>query len=151
MRKPLAIGAATLAVVLSLGLAACGSDDSSTDEDSLTNTELIEQADTICTDFNGQLAEKAASLTPDSSRDDVNAFVTDEVVPLYEQEIDELRALKPNSEDEAAYTEMLDTLESELKKVEEDPGLMTSGGTAFPEATGLAKDFGLTVCGTGAA
>lgn len=150
MRKPFAIGAATLALVLSFGLVACGSDDSgSSNEDVLTNTQLIEEADAICTDFNGQLAQEIEGLDESSNQQDVDAFVTDTMVPLYEEEISELRALQPNSEDEAAYTEMIDTLESELQDVEADPSQVTGGGTAFPEATKMAKDFGLTVCGSG--
>lgn len=150
MRKPLAIGATTLALVLSFGLVACGSDDSgSSNEDVLTNAELIQQADAICTDYNAQLTQKIEGLDESSSQEDVNNFVTDEMVPLYEKEIDELRALQPDPEDEAAYTEMIDTLESELRDVEEDPSQVTGGGTAFPEATKMAKDFGLKVCGSG--
>ena len=146
MRKPLAVGAATIAVALSLGLAACGSDDS---DEGLTKAEVIEQADAVCLDYTEQLAEIVSNLDPQATQADAEALVTDEIVPLYEQEIEELRAIEPNSDDEAAYTEMLDTLESELQAIEDDPSRITSGDTAFPEATKMAQEFGLTECGSG--
>ena len=146
MRKPLAVGAATIAVALSLGLAACGSDDS---DEGLTKAEVIEQADAVCLDYTGQLAEIVSNLDPQATQADAEALVTDEIVPLYEQEIEELRAIEPNSDDEAAYTEMLDTLESELQAIEDDPSRICSGDTAFPEATKMAQEFGLTECGSG--
>lgn len=146
MRKPLAAGAAILFVALSLGLTACGSSES---DDSLTNAQVVEQADAICTDFNARLLDIISNLDPNSTQADAETLVTDEIVPLYEQEIEELRALEPNSDDEAAYTEMLDTLETELQAIEADPSRLTSGGTAFPEATKKAKEFGLKVCGSG--
>lgn len=150
MRKPLAIVAATAAVVLSLGLAACGSDSStSADEDVLTNQELITQADKICTDFNNELATKAqkSGLSDKSPKSKITAFVSDEIVPMYRDEIDELRALEPNSEDADAYAKMIDTLESELDAVEQDPEAAVASNTPFPEASKLADEFGLQVCG----
>lgn len=153
MRNPLAVGAATLAIVLSLGLAACGSDDDSGDapsEDALTKTELVAEADAICTETNSELITKANDLLkPDSTQEDAEAFVNDEVVPLYETQIEKLRALEPDDESSDSYTEMIDTLESELQVIADDPSVMATQGSAFPEATSMAKEFGLKVCGSG--
>ena len=70
MRKPLAVGAATIAVALSLGLAACGSDDS---DEGLTKAEVIEQADAVCLDYTGQLAEIVSNLDPQATQADAEA------------------------------------------------------------------------------
>ncbi|MCB0861400.1 MAG: hypothetical protein KDB54_12185, partial [Solirubrobacterales bacterium] len=120
MKKPLVI-AATLAVVLSLGLAACGGDDSS--EETLSNSELIAQADQICTDYNEQLdtMNEEAALDENSSRQEIATYISDDLVPLYQEQVDELRSLNPNEEDAAAYNDIVDTLESELQVVEDDP------------------------------
>jgi hypothetical protein len=151
MRKPLAIGAATLAVVLSLGLAACGSsDDSSDNEDVLTNTELVSKADAICTDYNDQLSQiqDDSDLDNQSSNTEIAAFIGDEIVPLYEDQIDELRNLQPNDDDAESFNEIVDTLDSEVQTVADDPEAAIKMTDPFAGATKKAKAFGLEVCGS---
>jgi hypothetical protein len=151
MRKPLAIGAATLAVTLSLGLAACGSsDDDSGNDDALSNSELVSKADAICTDYNQQLVDITdnSKLTNDSSKTEVAAFISDEIVPLYKKQIDELRGLQPNDEDAEAYNEIVDTLSSELKTVEDDPKASVTMEDPFAGASKKADEFGLKECGS---
>ena len=149
MRKPLAVGAATLAVVLSLGLAACGGSDDSSDE-ALSNADLIAQADEICTDYDAQLdtLTDEASLDENSSKEEVAAFISDEIVPLYESQVDELRALEPNEDDAEAYNDIIDTLDSELQTVKDDPEAAIELEDPFAGATAKADEFGLTVCGS---
>ncbi len=145
MRKPFALGVITLAVTLSLGLAACGS----SSDDSLSNDELITQADQICTDYNDKLVTLTdnAGLDDNSSKQEVVAFISDEIVPLYENQVDELRALEPNEDDADAYNDIVTTLDTELQAVKDDPAAAMKMNDPFPEATAKAKDFGLTVCG----
>lgn len=149
MRKPLAVGAATLAVVLSLGLAACGSDDSSSDE-ALSNADLIAQADEICTDYNDQLStiQEERGLNSESPREDVVAYVTDDIIPLYQDQIDELRDLQPNEEDADAYNDIVDTLDTELQAVEDDPDAAIDSENPFSGASEKAQAFGMEVCGS---
>jgi len=151
MRKPLAIGAATLAVALSLGLAACGSsDDSSDNGDVLTNAELVSKADAICTKYSDKLSkiQKDSGLNAQSTAADVTAFISDDIVPLYKDQIDELRTLQPNDDDADSYNAVIDTLESELKVVEDDPEGSLKSQDPFAEASKKAKDFGLESCGS---
>ncbi len=146
MRKTLITSFAILA--LSFGVAACGSDDSG--DETLTQAQLIEQADEICSTTNSDLVAKVdENLTEESTQEDAEAFIGDEIVPLYRDQIEQLRALEPDEESADSYNEMIDTLESELQAVEDDPSLMTTQDTAFPEATEQAKAFGLKVCGSG--
>ena len=149
MRNPFAIGAATLLVALSFGVAACGSSDDSS-EDTLTNSELIAQANEICVKYTDEVstAAEAEFGNQQPSNSELAVFITDEVVPLYEDQIAELRALEPSEDDSAAYTEMLDTLESELQTVEEDPEAAAASDNPFPEATAMADEFGLEDCGS---
>ena len=155
MKKPLAVGAAILAVVLSLGLAACGSSDDSGDSGdsgnaTLSNSELIAQADQVCTDYNDKLTEiqKNADLDSDSSKADIAAFISDDIVPLYKDQIADLRELNPNEDDSEAFNDIVDTLDSELKAVEDDPEGSIEESDPFAGATAKAKEFGLKVCGS---
>ncbi|MCB0863157.1 MAG: hypothetical protein KDB66_08090 [Solirubrobacterales bacterium] len=145
MRNPLAIGAATLAIALSLGLAACGS----SDDDTLSKSELITQADQICQDYNDKLVkiQEDSGLNNQSSNQEVVAFITDDIVPLFNDQIDELRALQPDDADADTYNEILDTLESEVKKVEDDPEAAVNQDDPFSDSSAKANDFGMKVCG----
>lgn len=149
MRNPFAIGAATLAVVLSLGLAACGGSES---DDSLSNADLIAQADAICEDYNNQLvaAFNETELNNQSSKQEVSAFASDTLVPLYENQVAELRTLEPNEDDAEAYNDIVDTLDSEVQAVAEDPVAAINNDNPFAGATAKANEFGLEVCGSGA-
>jgi len=150
MRNPLAVGAATLAVVLSLGLAACGSSDDSGDsgDSTLSNSELIAQADQVCTDYNQKLTkiQENSDLTASSSKEDISAFISDDIVPLYKDQIADLRELNPNEDDSEAFNDIVDTLDSELKAVEDDPEGSIDDSDPFAGATAKAKKFGLKVC-----
>lgn len=147
MRKPLAVGAATLVVTLSLGLAACGSSDDS--DDTLSNADLISQADAICSKYD----EKLVTLTNDSgldnssSKQEVTAFVSDSIIPLYEDQIDELTALKPNEDDADTYNDIIDTLTSEVQTVKDDPAAAIEVDNPFQGASDKATAFGMKECG----
>lgn len=152
MRNPLAVGAATLAVVLSLGLAACGSSDDSGDsgDSTLSNSELIAQADQVCADYNKKLTkiQENSDLTEDSSKEDIASFISDDIVPLYKDQIAALRELNPNEDDAEDFNDIVDTLDSELKVVEDDPEGSIDESDPFAGATDKAKEFGLKVCGS---
>ena len=144
MRKPLAVGVATLAVAL--GLAACGGSD---DSDALSNADLIAQADAICADYDEQLTTitDEAALDENSSKAEVAQFVSDEIVPLYQDQVDELGALEPNEDDADAYNDIVDTLDSEVQAVADDPEAAIDQDNPFAGATAKAQEFGLEECG----
>lgn len=148
MRKPLAAGVVTLAVLLSLGLAACGSDSSS--DEVLNNEELIAKADEICTTYNERLTTVTdeASLGDSSTEEDITNFISDEIVPLYEDQLDEMKSLKPNEEDADAYNDITSTLETELQAVKDDPAAALNSSDPFAGASRKAREFGLEVCGS---
>ncbi|MBN8867131.1 MAG: hypothetical protein J0H98_06225 [Solirubrobacterales bacterium] len=146
MKKTLIAGVATV-FALSFGIAACGSSDS---DDSLSKSELIAQADAICTKGNEALSTKAQAAfgNKQPSNKETVAFISDEIVPLYQGEIDDLRALQPDDADADDWNNIVDTLETELKAVEDDPQAAKDSQNPFPEASAAAKDFGLEVCGS---
>lgn len=146
MRTPLAVGAATLAIALSLGLAACGSSD---DSDTLSKSELITQADQICQEYNDKLVkiQNDSGLNNQSSNKEVVAFISDDLVPFFNDQIAELRTLQPDEADAETYNEIIDTLESEVKKVEDNPEAAVNQDDPFADSSAKANDFGMKVCG----
>lgn len=149
MRKSLAVGTAIVAVAFSFGLAACGSSDDSSG-DTLSKSDLITQADQVCSKYNDQLTDLQADsgLNAGSSKEEIVAFISDEIVPLYKDELADLRELNPSEDDSEAFNDILDTLETELNQVEDDPAATISESSPFAGASAKAKEFGLTVCGS---
>mgnify|MGYP000131359267 FL=1 len=148
MRKPLAIGVATLAVLLSLGLAACGSSDDSSD--TLSNSELIAQADAICKQGSDQLDQEysAAANGGQLQGADLTAFVTDNVLPQYEEQAKQLGELQPNEDDADAYNDIVTKFNDAIDQAKADPEAALGANNPFADATQAAKDFGLTECGS---
>ena len=93
-------------------------------------------------------AGEEAALDENSSRQEIATYISDDLVPLYQEQVDELRSLNPNEEDAAAYNDIVDTLESELQVVEDDPEAAIDAEDPFAGATAKAQDFGLEVCGS---
>lgn len=149
MKHPLAVGAASLAILFSLGLAACGSSDNSS-EDALPKSELIAQADEICKSGNEALDQKISDTfgneTP--SKDEVVTFLDQEILPAIRSELEKLRELQPEEADADAWNNVLDTLETEIQAVEDDPESTYTKKELFPDSSAAAQDFGLTVCGS---
>lgn len=152
MRKPFAIGAASLAVFLSLGLAACGSDDSGDSGDTaaepLTKAELVAEADRICTETNDEYTVKVdENLNEESTTEDAVAFITEEAVPLYTEQVEQLQELQPADEVAQEWADVTAAFESDMQDLEADPESVLTEDSAFPEATRLARKFGIGVCG----
>ena len=101
-------------------------------------------------DYNEQLdtMNEEAALDENSSRQEIATYISDELVPLYQEQVDELRSLNPNEEDAAAYNDIVDSLDSELQAVADDPEAAIDMEDPFAGATAKAQDFGLEVCGS---
>jgi hypothetical protein len=90
---------ASLAVALVATTAACGGGGS----DRLSQEEFKKQANAICDKYDSRIQ----ALEAPSSPEEVSGFV-DRVIPLLQEGISELRALKPPAEAEGDYDRMLD-------------------------------------------
>jgi hypothetical protein len=93
---------AFLAVALVATAAACGGGG----DDRLSQEEFQKQANAICNKYD----DKIQALGSPSSAEEISGFV-DQVIPLLQQGIAELRALKPPAEAEDDYDRMLDETE----------------------------------------
>jgi hypothetical protein len=147
----------TVALLLAGGalIAGCGGgggDDSSTSSTGpVTKDAYIARGDQICAQGTltiGQAGrEQFGSSQP--TREQVQQFGQDVVIPSLEDTLTKLRALKPPAGDEAATTAIYDALERAINQIKQDPTLFvqTSQGGAFDRANRLAQAYGFKQCG----
>jgi hypothetical protein len=155
MRKGLL---ALLAGVLATGLitAGCGGDDDdgnggSDSATALSKPDYVRQANKICKDADAALSNELQDRYPNgapSEQADVEEAVSEVIVPNFEGQLEDLRALPAPKGDEDTVAAIYDELESAIGKAKEDPGSLTTGDP-FLKATGLAHDYGLSECGPG--
>ncbi len=112
---------------------------------SLTKDEWITQADAICQESNDAI--EAAAPSGSATADDVDAFVTDTLVPQVQSQLDDIRALGLPEGAEDGATVILDEAQEATDKLEADPTLLRNGEDPFAKANADAQAFGLTVCG----
>jgi hypothetical protein len=149
--RPL-IRAALAAGVLIL-LSACGGDGS---KDRLSAEEFRGQANAICAEFD----EKISALETPSSPEAIPGYV-EEVIPVVEEGLAELRALNPPEEFEEDYETMLDETEKSIPAAralseaaaEEDAAAVqdaiAQGQRANEASNRVADELGLDECGQG--
>ena len=163
---------ALLAVALAAGLVAagCGDDDDDTAAttsaatttgatgatgatgEPLTKEQFVTEADAICKAGDKKI-DQAANETfsgGQPSQQEQEQFVTEDVVPNIQAQVDGIRALTPPEGDEEDVAAILDAAQAAIDQVQSDPGALTEGSDdPFTEANQLAKDYGLKVCGQG--
>ena len=148
--RTLAILAALAALLVVAGCG--GGDDSSTTSAAapLTKDEFISQADQICSDGDADIAANQPDFGPSGpSDDDVNAFVTDTLVPNLQDQHDQIAALGVPEGDEETITTLLDKLQSAIDGLNSDPSTITTAQNAFDDVNQAAADYGLKKCGGG--
>ena len=127
-------------------VAACGGDDSS-DEPAPTKAAYIEEADAVCASDQSEFEEIVADLPNDIEAEESQTAITDEIVPLYRDQVEELRAITPPEGDEDTTAAIYDAVDSALDAIDEDPSALGDAST-FEEANNLATEYGLEVCGS---
>lgn len=146
MNKKLLTLLAALFATSALIAAGCGGDDSSSDEPAPTKAEYITQADDICAADQEEIQTAAADVSGDPSDPATQEVVTNDVLPIYQDQLDELRGLTPPEGDEEATEGIYNALEEALSAVEEDPAAI-GDPTTFADANEQATEYGLEVCG----
>lgn len=151
------------AIGLGLLLAACG------DDDPLTKDEFVEQADALCAETQAEAApiweaawSDVEAAGPSSS--DGHAFVfvrmdeaVDELMPLYQEQLDEIGELEPPSDDAELIGDLLDDFDAALAEFADLMDAAAAGDeSAMAEleqddptvdVNRRAREYGLTVCG----
>ena len=147
MNKRILTLAALLSVTALSAVGCGGDDDSSSGEPAPTKAAYIVDADAICTADQADFEAIVQDLPNDVEAPESQAAITDEIVPLYRDQIEQLRALTPPEGDEEATAAIYDAVDEALNVIEENPSALDQADT-FDEANTLATDFGLKVCGT---
>jgi len=152
-----AVAAATAA----LGVAGCGGDDETTIADigasgttgasvvaTLSADDFAQQANAICRAGNQELDAAAETLLGGEPSDaDVEAYVTDTLVPSIQGQVDAIRALPAPEELSGDVETFLDDAQSALDELEADPSLLASEqDEVFADVNQQAQDLGLTEC-----
>jgi hypothetical protein len=146
------IVAVSMVVALAGALSACGG----SSYKGLSKAEFVKQAEAICKAGAAKVTAAGKNLTAGSTVDEVKKAYGDSVVPVYRDEIADLRALKPPKADRERISTMLDNLsagvdeaassikaaktEADLQKVTEPEGLK--------KGNAAAKAYGLPTCGS---
>jgi hypothetical protein len=142
-------------IILAVGIAllsACGGGG----EDRLSAEEFREQANAICLEYD----DRIDALETPGSPEDIPGYV-EEVIPIVEEGLAELRALQPPEEFEEDYETMLDETAKAIPAAralsdaaaEEDAAAVqdaiAQGQRADEASSRVANELGLEECGQG--
>jgi hypothetical protein len=150
MRSRLLALLGVLAVTVAVG---CGDDEESTTEAAPTKEEFIAEADDICAAGDEEISQAEQEIIGQGrpTRQEQEEFLTGTVVPSIQDQIDGIRGLTPPEGDEQQISEFLDSAQSALDEVEQNPELIFQGeeGTPtdpFAETARLGEQYGFEVC-----
>src|SRR5687768_4950605 len=97
--------------------AACGGDDGGGGE-RLSQEEFEEQGNQICESHNDEIeaafTEQFGEAEEEPSADEVESFIDDEVVPIIEDQISDMRDLNPPEDVEEDFEALLDDADAAL-------------------------------------
>ncbi|MCW2766172.1 MAG: hypothetical protein JWO11_2131 [Nocardioides sp.] len=143
------------ALILTLGLAVTGcgggGDDKVTAEPTaaaaaLSKADFSSQANAICATGTQTIDAASAALGDSTSSADIEAFVTETVIPSVQGQHDAIEALGAPAGDEDEVAALLAALQTGIDALSADPAAITTG-SPFDEANQLATAYGLTDCG----
>lgn len=146
-------------------LAACGDDDA----EPLTKADFIEQADAICAQTQAEAAPVFEAIWSELDEVDFDdpanqgiiferwATATDQLIPLYQAQLDEIDQLEPPSEDrdfvetiiadQRVAMDEFDTLVDEARDGSEAARQQMESEDPFVEIDRQLREYGLVVCG----
>ena len=116
------------------------------DSDRLSKSEFLARGNAICAAGTQKMDQAgAAFFTREPTPTQVAAFAAAVAVPTAQAEIDQLRALKAPTADEATVAALLDKAQQAVDRVRADPTLL-GRDNGSDEANALARAYGLTAC-----
>jgi ABC-type Fe3+-citrate transport system substrate-binding protein len=148
-------------MAIALVVAGCGSssndDSSSSTTASLSKAEFVKEANAICTkggksinaEFEEFSKENNLSQTKAPPKQVQEEAVEQILIPSIRRQVDEVKALGTPEGDEGELQEAIAAQEEVIEEGEEDPVTLLEGESAKQkEANKMARDYGLTVCGS---
>lgn len=142
--------AGVVVVLLAIAGGACGGDDDA--QGSVTKEEFIENADEICARYSDRLEALGETLDAEATVEDVANLFLDEGIPLFREQIAELRDLDLPEADAGELEELWDGLDDATDEfaqaLEEDPAAtLSSELDPYAQQNEFARDYGFEECG----
>jgi hypothetical protein len=132
-------------------LSGCGGDGQTSSSESLTKAQFIKRASAIC---RSEEARKTRALRSASgrgknylngSRRDLERLISEAILPLYAEMIEEIAELSPPPEDAARVERIVSRYERKLAEAEANPGRQIVDDS-FTEVNQLAASYGIEDC-----
>lgn len=141
--------ALALTACTALALTACSdsepSEKAEKEESALTQKEFVTQANAICKAGEERVTKAAEGLGDSPTAADIEAFVKETAIPETEQMGEKIDDLEPPKDLEADVDAMLESLETDLDKVEADWQAFMADDF-FTDFNTKATKLGLTDC-----
>ncbi|HKP88601.1 MAG TPA: hypothetical protein VJT75_01385 [Thermoleophilaceae bacterium] len=146
-----------LALGLALTAASCGDDDNKSDDSgssSISKAEFVKKGNAICAKGNKEIDAQGEKMFGDQKQKpsdaDLKKFSEEVLIPSVQKQVDGLRALGAPAGDEDEVNAILDAAQQGIDEGKKDPLALTqdNGDDPFQEANKLAREYGLTVCGS---
>jgi hypothetical protein len=137
------------------GAVGCGDDDKDeggSDKPAISKAQFAAKADAICkaADAEVQSASSEAFADPASpTEEELAEFSTETLVPNFQKQADDIRALGAPEGDEDTVAAMLSSLEEGIELIKNDPSILgeQEQPAPFKAANEKAEELGLKVCG----
>ena len=153
MNRLIALIAALAA--LAIVVAGCGdSDDDGTDSgEALTKAEFVKQAEAVCAANNKEIDAEFEKFSEENNlskkkaptQEQLEEAADDFLLPIVNDQIDELREIEPPEAQAGAFEALLDEAEAEVEKLEDDPSTLEE--QSFVKVNERARALGLEACG----
>lgn len=133
-----------------LVLSGCSDDGDKDADKALSKSEFIKQADKICQDGTDKIdkAEDGFADAESPTEAEVEKAIEDVVVPAMREQVDKIRDLEPPKADADEIKKMLDLLDADVEKLDDDWMTFVTDEDAFVAANKAAVDYGFKVCGS---
>lgn len=158
MKKPVIVLLAALALAaLTAIVAGCGSSSDSTESTaSISKADFLKKGNAICekgnetinAEFEEFTKEKNLSETEEPPKEVQEEAIEQILIPAINTQIDEIKALGTPEGDEGELEEVFTSEEGVVEEAEEEPTVLFENTAAQKEANKVAREYGLTVCGS---
>lgn len=159
MKKSVIAALVALALAALVAFAAgCGSGGSDSTEStaSISKADFLKQANAICEEGNENINAKFEEFTKENNLSETEEppkevqeeAIEEVLIPAINTQIEEIRALGTPEGDEGELEEVFSSEEGVLEEAEEEPTILFENTATQKEANKVAREYGLTVCGS---